>query len=162
MQTKRACTRTWASFPPGIWQALICTAAGLAVAIPAHAGYNYLVSRVNSIVLDMERVGHRDRATSSRRDRGQGAGRHGPHEVPPPPASFGASWTWPPLRPCFFLLLIFLMLGSPGLHPGRAHPACRCRGLTCTGTPNPTVSVAVDADGRLYYENQWIEEAQLR
>jgi biopolymer transport protein ExbB len=40
----------------GIWQALICTAAGLAVAIPAHAGYNYLVSRVNSIVLDMERA----------------------------------------------------------------------------------------------------------
>ena len=26
------------------------------VAIPAHAGYNYLVSRVNSIVLDMERA----------------------------------------------------------------------------------------------------------
>jgi biopolymer transport protein ExbB len=40
----------------GVWQALICAAAGLAVAIPAHAGYNYLVSRVNSIVLDMERV----------------------------------------------------------------------------------------------------------
>src|SRR5512135_1472297 len=27
----------------GIWTALICAAAGLAVAIPAHAGYNYLV-----------------------------------------------------------------------------------------------------------------------
>src|SRR5712671_7118318 len=40
----------------GIWQALICAAAGIAVAIPAHAGYNYLVSRVNSIVLDMERA----------------------------------------------------------------------------------------------------------
>lgn len=40
----------------GIWKALICAAAGLAVAIPAHAGYNYLVSRVNSIVLDMERA----------------------------------------------------------------------------------------------------------
>jgi biopolymer transport protein ExbB len=39
----------------GIWPALICAAAGLAVAIPAHAGYNYLVSRVNKIVLDMER-----------------------------------------------------------------------------------------------------------
>src|SRR5512137_485408 len=39
----------------GIWQALICAAAGLAVSIPAHAGYNYLVSRINSIVLDMER-----------------------------------------------------------------------------------------------------------
>lgn len=40
----------------GIWQALICTAAGLAVAIPMHAGYNYLVSRINKIVLDMERA----------------------------------------------------------------------------------------------------------
>ena len=40
----------------GIWNALICAAAGLAVAIPVHAGYNYLVSRVNSIVLDMERA----------------------------------------------------------------------------------------------------------
>jgi len=39
----------------GVWQALICAAAGLAVAIPAHACYNYLVSRINSIVLDMER-----------------------------------------------------------------------------------------------------------
>src|SRR5437764_3452143 len=39
----------------GIWKALICAAAGLAVAIPAHAAYNYLVSRINSIVLDMER-----------------------------------------------------------------------------------------------------------
>lgn len=40
----------------GVWEALICTAAGLAVAIPAHAGYNYLVSRVNEIVLDMEKA----------------------------------------------------------------------------------------------------------
>jgi biopolymer transport protein ExbB len=40
----------------GIWQALICTAAGLAVAIPAYAGYNYLVGRINAIVLDMEQV----------------------------------------------------------------------------------------------------------
>jgi biopolymer transport protein ExbB len=40
----------------GIWQALICAAAGIAVAIPAHAGYNYLVSRINKIVLDMERA----------------------------------------------------------------------------------------------------------
>lgn len=40
----------------GVWSAMICAAAGLAVAIPTHAGYNYLVSRVNSIVLDMERA----------------------------------------------------------------------------------------------------------
>jgi biopolymer transport protein ExbB/TolQ len=28
----------------------------LAVAIPCYAGYNYLVSRVNAIVLDMEKA----------------------------------------------------------------------------------------------------------
>jgi biopolymer transport protein ExbB len=40
----------------GVWESLICAAAGIAVAIPAHAGYNYLISRVNKIVLDMERA----------------------------------------------------------------------------------------------------------
>jgi len=40
----------------GVGRALICAAAGIAVAIPTHAGYNYLVSRVNKIVLDMERA----------------------------------------------------------------------------------------------------------
>lgn len=39
----------------GIWQALLSLAVGLAVSIPAYAGYNYLVARVNSIVLDMEK-----------------------------------------------------------------------------------------------------------
>src|SRR6478672_9067049 len=45
-----------AQLSEGIWQGLICTAMGLAIAIPGYAGYNYLVSRVNSIVLDMEKV----------------------------------------------------------------------------------------------------------
>src|SRR5436309_5674236 len=40
----------------GIWGALISMAAGLAVAIPTYAGYNYLVNRANSIVLDMEKA----------------------------------------------------------------------------------------------------------
>ncbi|HEX4343348.1 MAG TPA: MotA/TolQ/ExbB proton channel family protein, partial [Verrucomicrobiae bacterium] len=44
------------SLSHGVWLALICSAAGIAVAIPIHAGYNYLVSRVGSIVLDMERA----------------------------------------------------------------------------------------------------------
>jgi biopolymer transport protein ExbB len=49
-------TASVADLSDGVWKALICTAAGLAVAIPCHAGYNYLVSRVNSIVLDMEKA----------------------------------------------------------------------------------------------------------
>jgi len=40
----------------GVWQALVCTGAGLALAIPCYAGYNYLVSRVNEIVVDMEKA----------------------------------------------------------------------------------------------------------
>ena len=49
-------TANFKQFSDGVWQALICAATGLAVAIPTHAGYNYLVSRINSIVLDMERA----------------------------------------------------------------------------------------------------------
>jgi biopolymer transport protein ExbB len=45
-----------AQLSEGIWQGLVCTAAGLALAIPCYAGYNYLVSRVNSVVLDMEKA----------------------------------------------------------------------------------------------------------
>ena len=45
-----------ADLSSGIWKALICTAAGLAVSIPSYAGYNYLVGRVNTIVLDMEQI----------------------------------------------------------------------------------------------------------
>ncbi len=44
------------SLAAGIWEALVCAAAGIGLAIPAHAAYNYLVSRVNKIVLDMERA----------------------------------------------------------------------------------------------------------
>jgi biopolymer transport protein ExbB len=40
----------------GIRRAMICAASGIGVAIPSHAGYNYLVSRVNKIILDMERA----------------------------------------------------------------------------------------------------------
>jgi biopolymer transport protein ExbB len=45
-----------ATLASGVWQALVCTAFGLAIAIPSYAAYNYLVSRVNSIVLDMEKA----------------------------------------------------------------------------------------------------------
>ena len=39
----------------GIWEALITTVAGLSVAIPVYVAYNYLVSRVDNFVLDMEK-----------------------------------------------------------------------------------------------------------
>lgn len=40
----------------GLWLALLTTAAGLTVAVPLYAGYNFLVARVESIVVDMERA----------------------------------------------------------------------------------------------------------
>lgn len=38
----------------GIWQAMLTTAFGLTVAIPSYIIYNYLVSRIQRIVRDME------------------------------------------------------------------------------------------------------------
>ncbi len=39
----------------GIWEALLTMVFGLCVAIPTYVAYNYLVSRVDGFVLDMER-----------------------------------------------------------------------------------------------------------
>lgn len=39
----------------GIWEALLATLAGLAVAIPTYVAYNYLVNQVETLVYDMER-----------------------------------------------------------------------------------------------------------
>lgn len=41
----------------GIYQSLIATAGGLAIAIPSMLAYQYLSSRVNDLVHDMERAG---------------------------------------------------------------------------------------------------------
>jgi len=38
----------------GIWEALLTTIAGLMIAIPAYVAYNYLVSRINRFILEME------------------------------------------------------------------------------------------------------------
>ncbi len=40
----------------GIWEALLTTVAGLIVAIPTFIVYNYLVSHINSFILDMEKA----------------------------------------------------------------------------------------------------------
>jgi biopolymer transport protein ExbD len=62
----------------------------------------------------------------------------------------------------FFLLVIFMMLGSLVYTPGARLELQLPRANGLPGTDKPTVSVALDADGRLYYENQWIEESDLR
>lgn len=40
----------------GIKKALFCTAGGLAVAIPCYIAYSYLLSRIQGIILDMEKA----------------------------------------------------------------------------------------------------------
>ncbi|MGD0260492.1 MAG: biopolymer transporter ExbD [Verrucomicrobiota bacterium] len=67
-----------------------------------------------------------------------------------------------PFAAVFFLLVIFMMLGSLVYTPGARLELQLPRADGLPGTDKPTVSVAVDADGRLYYENQWIEENDLR
>jgi biopolymer transport protein ExbD len=67
-----------------------------------------------------------------------------------------------PFAAVFFLLVIFMMLGSLVYTPGARLQLQLPRADGLPGTDKPTVSVAVDAEGRLYYENQWIKEAQLQ
>ena len=67
-----------------------------------------------------------------------------------------------PFAAVFFLLVIFMMLGSLVYTPGARLQLQLPRADGLPGTDKPTVSVAVDGDGRLYYENQWIEESELR
>ena len=66
-----------------------------------------------------------------------------------------------PFAGVFFLLLIFVALGRnlvfvPGV-PIRLPSA-----VDLSGTANPTVAVAVDADGQFYFDNQITTEENLR
>ncbi len=65
-----------------------------------------------------------------------------------------------PLAAVFFLLVIFVMLGSHVYVPGLPVqlPAADDLG----GPEGPTVTVAMDAGNRLYFENQLITEADLK
>ncbi len=66
-----------------------------------------------------------------------------------------------PFAAVFFLLVIFLMLSSLVYTPGGLRlelPVTE----NLPGSEHPTVAVAIDANGRLYYENQEVGEDQLR
>jgi len=51
----------------GLWEALLTTAFGLGVAIPAYAGYNLLLARVDSLLLYMEQAARETLDRLSRR-----------------------------------------------------------------------------------------------
>ncbi len=64
-----------------------------------------------------------------------------------------------PFAAVFFLLVIFVMLGSLVYTPGVLLQLPS--GGDLPGTDSP-IAVAIDANGRMYFENQGIEEGQLR
>ena len=62
----------------GLWRALLTTAAGLSAAIPLYAGYNFLVSRVSIVVLDMEKAASDIYSLLVKRNRDQEPSRSNP------------------------------------------------------------------------------------
>src|ERR1041385_8175369 len=65
-----------------------------------------------------------------------------------------------PFAIVFSCLVLFLFLGSLVYTPGVAIHLPVASGLP--GTDKPTVAVAMDRNGRLYYDNKCVEEAELR
>ncbi len=65
-----------------------------------------------------------------------------------------------PFATVLFLLVIFLLLGSLVYTPGVRLDLPVADNLP--GTELPTVAVAIDANGRWYYENEVVEETRLR
>ena len=65
-----------------------------------------------------------------------------------------------PFVAVFFLLLIFLMLAMLLPTPGLSLRLPVADGLA--GTDKPTVAVAIDAGGRLFFSNQIVNEGELK
>jgi biopolymer transport protein ExbD len=65
-----------------------------------------------------------------------------------------------PFAAVLFLLVIFLMLGA--LAPMSGLPLRLPAADNLPGTDKPTVTVAVDANGRFYFANQIVTEARLK
>jgi biopolymer transport protein ExbD len=65
-----------------------------------------------------------------------------------------------PFAIVFLLLVLFMMLSSLIYTPGVQLQLPVANDLP--GTEIPPISVAVNKDGRLYFENQWIEENDLK
>jgi biopolymer transport protein ExbD len=66
-----------------------------------------------------------------------------------------------PLATVFFLLVIFVLLGSLVYTPGVRMQIELPRADGFSGVAGPTLEVAVDAGGQYYFENQLIPEKDL-
>jgi biopolymer transport protein ExbD len=64
-----------------------------------------------------------------------------------------------PFAAVFFVLVIFLLLGA--LLPTPGVPLQLPIAANLPGTDRPTVAMAVDQNGRYYFENQIVKEPQL-
>ncbi len=67
-----------------------------------------------------------------------------------------------PFATVLFLLLLFVMLSSLVYTPGIRVPLDLPTADDLPGMDKPSVEVAIDASGRLYFENQMVDEAELR
>lgn len=71
-----------------------------------------------------------------------------------------------PYAMLFFLLVMFLtimsLLPTPGLPLQLPRLIGEREADDLPGTDHPTISVAVDANGRFYFENQLVDEAALK
>src|SRR5262245_41401307 len=65
-----------------------------------------------------------------------------------------------PYAMVFFLLVIFVLLGSLLYTPGVRMRLPVASDLP--GTDKPTITVAIDANGRLYFQNQMVAVRDLR
>jgi biopolymer transport protein ExbD len=65
-----------------------------------------------------------------------------------------------PFAAVFFLLVMFVLVGSLVYTPGVHIQLPTANDLP--GSDKPSVSVAIDGNGRLYFENQLIEENELK
>jgi biopolymer transport protein ExbD len=65
-----------------------------------------------------------------------------------------------PFMGVFFLLLIFVLLGSLVYTPGVRIELPVASNLP--GAPGPTIAVAVDAGGQFFFQNQPINDANLK
>ncbi len=71
-----------------------------------------------------------------------------------------------PFAAVFFLIVIFLLLGAllpvPGLSLQLPKFNVTGPGDDLPGTDKPTVAVAIDSNGRLFYASQIVSEGQLK
>jgi biopolymer transport protein ExbD len=66
-----------------------------------------------------------------------------------------------PFAVVFFLLIIFMLLGALLPAPGLSLSLPRVDDSHLPGPDKPTVAVAIDANGRLFYASQMLTEDQL-